>query len=70
MDSTIDNTPNQHQQLAILRLDHRELDERINELIESREVNQFEISRLKKRKLRLKDQIAKLESQIIPDLLA
>ena len=70
MSSSLDDQPNERQQLAILRQDHRELDLRIEELASGLKTSQLELSRLKKRKLRLKDLIARLESKLIPDLLA
>ncbi|NRA41910.1 MAG: YdcH family protein [Pseudomonadales bacterium] len=60
----------QRQRLKQLRIDHRALDQQIIACSEGRQVDQFEIRRLKKRKLALKDAIMKLESQIIPDLNA
>jgi hypothetical protein len=54
--------------LADLRTQHRELDHAIARLIEVPAADQLEVSRLKKRKLRLKDQIAWYESKLIPDL--
>ena len=70
MSSSVDDQPSERQQLAILRQDHRELDLRIEELAANLKINQLEVSRLKKRKLRLKDLIIRLESKLIPDLLA
>ena len=54
--------------LAELREEHRDLDQAINRLAEEPWVDQLRIRRLKKRKLKLKDWIAQLESQLIPDL--
>ena len=54
--------------LEELRVEHRDLDEIIRHLLESRHGDLMRIQRLKKRKLRLKDMIGKLESQLIPDL--
>lgn len=54
--------------LEELRLEHRDLDDIIGRLIETRHYDAMQVQRLKKRKLRLKDMIAKLESQLIPDL--
>jgi hypothetical protein len=51
-----------------LRVEHRDLDEVIRFLIDERHPDHIRIQRLKKRKLRLKDMIARLESQLIPDL--
>jgi hypothetical protein len=53
-----------------LRLEHRDLDEIITRLSADPHVDQFQLRRLKKRKLQLKDLIAKLESKLIPDLNA
>ena len=49
-------------------MEHRDLDEVIAHLIESRHHDLMRVQRLKKRKLKLKDMIAKLESELIPDL--
>ena len=54
--------------LEELRVEHRDLDEVIRYLIETRHEDDMKVQRLKKRKLKLKDSIAKLESQLIPDL--
>ena len=55
-------------QLLELRSEHRDLDEIIHEMIESLHPNQLRIKRLKKRKLRLKDSIIRVESLLIPDI--
>lgn len=51
-----------------LRIEHRDLDEVIRHLIETRHSDSMRIQRLKKRKLKLKDMMTKLESGLIPDL--
>ncbi len=51
-----------------LKTEHRDLDEIIDEMVKSRHPDMLKITRLKKRKLRLKDTIARLESLLIPDL--
>jgi hypothetical protein len=56
--------------LEALRIEHRDLDEVIDRLIERAPFDQLQLQRLKKRKLGLKDQITKLESQLIPDIIA
>ena len=56
--------------LEVLRSEHRDLDEVIDRLIERAPFDQLQLQRLKKRKLGLKDQILKLESQLIPDIIA
>jgi len=55
-------------QLAELRQEHRDLDEAIRRMVEDPTVDQLSLTRLKKRKLKLKDWIAYLESQLIPDM--
>jgi len=54
--------------LEELKVEHRDLDVVIHHLIESGHHDTMRIQRLKKRKLRLKDTMAKLESELIPDL--
>lgn len=55
-------------QLVELRTEHRDLDEAIARLAASIEADELAVKRLKKRKLRIKDMIAYLENQLIPDL--
>ena len=57
-------------ELDELQLEHRDLDDVINRLYESKNFEQLQMQRLKRRKLKLKDQIARLENQLIPDILA
>jgi hypothetical protein len=56
------------QRIMDLRMEHRDLDEAITAMNERSYVDQLQMRRLKKRKLILKDMIAKLESRLIPDL--
>ena len=58
------------QAVAELKQEHRGLDIAIQEMAEELHNNQFEIGRLKRQKLKLKDSIARLESQLIPNLHA
>jgi hypothetical protein len=58
------------QRLRDLRIEHRDLDDVIHRLQMDLYVNEVQLRRLKKRKLLLKDQIARLESELIPDLNA
>jgi hypothetical protein len=53
-----------------LRIEHRDLDDVIVRLSQDPFANELQIRRLKKRKLQLKDTIARLESMLIPDLNA
>jgi len=54
--------------LEQLKIEHRDLDEVIHHLIESKHHDLMRIQRLKKRKLKLKDMMSRLESELIPDL--
>ncbi len=56
--------------LMELKVEHRDLDEVIDQYIKSGQVDNLLIKRLKKRKLQLKDFIARIESRLIPDLNA
>jgi hypothetical protein len=56
--------------LAVLRLEHRDLDVAIDALRSVAAPDQLQLARLKKRKLRLKDEIAILEDQRVPNLIA
>lgn len=55
-------------QLAELRLEHRDLDVLIAGIQQHPQVDELALKRMKKRKLKLKDMIAQLESRLIPDL--
>ena len=54
--------------LAELRIEHRDLDEVIEYLEQTGHPDRMKVRRMKKRKLKLKDTISRLESQLIPDL--
>lgn len=51
-----------------LRQEHRDLDQAIERMADNPAVDQLRLTRLKKRRLRLRDQIAWYESHLIPDL--
>ena len=56
--------------LGLLREEHRDLDAAIDALRASPASDQLQLARLKRRKLRFKDEIAMLEDQLIPDIIA
>jgi hypothetical protein len=58
------------ERLRQLRIEHRDLDEIIARLQMDLHIDELQLKRLKKRKLALKDQILRLESELIPDLNA
>jgi hypothetical protein len=58
------------EKLRQLRIEHRDLDQIISRLALDIHIDEVQMRRLKKRKLLLKDQITRLESQSIPDLNA
>ena len=51
-----------------LRQEHRDLDQAIERMVDNPTVDQLQLRRFKKRKLRLRDQMAWYESRLIPDL--
>lgn len=56
--------------LAALKSEHRDLDGVITRLSQTAPFDQLQLQRLKKRKLLLKDQISKIESELLPDIIA
>jgi hypothetical protein len=56
--------------LAVLRREHRDLDEAVAALQAAGRPDALTLMRLKKQKLALKDQIVKIEDQLIPDIIA
>ncbi|WP_413625095.1 MULTISPECIES: YdcH family protein [Luteibacter] len=56
------------QRLAELKVEHRDLDAAIDHLAAAISRDELQLTRLKKRKLLLKDAIARIESRLIPDL--
>ena len=56
--------------LEILRIEHRDLDAAIDALSGAGSSDQLQIARLKKRKLKLRDQITAIEDYLIPDIIA
>ncbi|NJM36018.1 MAG: DUF465 domain-containing protein [Rhodomicrobium sp.] len=57
-------------QLAQLKQEHRDLDSAIASLEETMRPDQLQLKRLKKRKLHLKDEIARVEDELFPDIIA
>lgn len=58
------------QRLELVRIEHRDLDHAIAALADTAIPDQLQLARLKKRKLRLRDEIAWLEDKLIPDIIA
>jgi hypothetical protein len=56
--------------LAELEREHRVLDQEIDRLVSTPPVDLLTVQRLKKKKLALKDQISKIKSDILPDIIA
>lgn len=56
--------------LEQLRIEHRDLDAAISAFESLQPTDQLKISRLKKRKLQLKDEIARIEDRLLPDIIA
>lgn len=56
--------------IATLKSEHRDLDDVIARLQAAQPVDLLQLTRLKKRKLVLKDMLTRLESQLLPDIIA
>jgi hypothetical protein len=56
--------------LATLAEEHRDLDVAIMAIFERGSADQLQLTRLKKRKLQLKDQIARIEDRLLPNIIA
>lgn len=56
--------------LLLLKEEHRDLDAAILALVQAGSYDQLQVMRLKKKKLQLKDEITRLEDQILPDIIA
>jgi hypothetical protein len=56
--------------LATLTQEHRDLDAAIDAMAESGNPDQLALSRLKKRKLQLKDEITEINNKLLPDIIA
>ena len=56
--------------ITLLELEHRDLNDIIDRLAGDPVLDQLQLRRLKKRKLLLKDQITRLQTQLIPDIIA
>lgn len=66
----LDSTEVLRVRLAVLKREHRDLDEAIDALQQRGSADQLAIRRLKKQKLKLKDQIARIEDILTPDIIA
>ncbi len=58
------------EKLAELKTEHQDLDDMIDRMMHQSPVDFIQMQRLKKRKLALRDMIAKLESDLVPDIIA
>lgn len=58
------------QRLELLKVEHRDLDDAIDALAATVVLDQLQLARLKKRKLRLRDEISWCENQMVPDIIA
>ena len=64
------NEDEMRKRLEMLRIEHRDLDAAIDALTGAGASDQLRVARLKKRKLRLKDQMTMIEDYLIPDIIA
>lgn len=56
--------------LGLLREEHRDLDAAIMALLGGGSTDQLQVARMKRRKLRIKDEIQLLQSRLVPDIIA
>ena len=70
IDLTEDEIVAIRERVAVLRIEHRDLDEVIARLSEDPVQDELQLTRLKRRKLLLKDHITMLERQLVPDVRA
>lgn len=68
--SEVSNTDTIAQKVVELEIEHRDLDDVIKRLEDGIYVDQLQLKRLKRKKLLLKDTIARLKSDLIPDVTA
>ena len=69
-DPTDESDVTLERRLAVLREEHQDLDAAVQALEERYQPDMLPIARLKKKKLSLKDQIGRLEDQLMPDIIA
>lgn len=56
--------------LAALKQEHRALDQEIDSLEANGNSDQIQFTRLKKKKLQIKDEISEIEDRLLPDIIA
>lgn len=64
------DTQEMEQRLGVLREEHRDLDVAIMAVMMSSSADQLQLARMKRRKLKIKDEIQSLESRLVPDIIA
>ena len=69
-DPALENNEVLQIQLAVIKSEHRDLDDAISALVEKGTADQLTLQRLKKKKLALKDKISRLEDRLTPDIIA
>ena len=57
-------------ELEVLKREHRDLDDAIQAIASQTAPDMLQLSRMKKRKLMLKDRIARIEDELTPDIIA
>lgn len=67
---TDDEQEELRRRLQALKSEHRDLDDVIARISDTAPYDQLQVKRLKKRKLILKDEIERLQSRLVPDIIA
>lgn len=70
MDTLDEDEEDLRAKLQDLVTEHRDLDDAINALMRDGFFDQLQVQRLKRKKLRLKDEIIQIQSKLIPDIIA
>lgn len=64
------NQEKMKERLALLKAEHRDLDDAILALAQRAMPDMIQLARLKKKKLQLRDDIIRIESELLPDIIA
>ena len=70
MANAFDSETSIRNRIQALKIEHRDLDDSISALQTSESIDELQVRRIKKRKLFIKDEIVRLERELIPDIPA
>ncbi|MGU9956222.1 MAG: YdcH family protein [Arenicellales bacterium WSBS_2016_MAG_OTU3] len=64
------NSKSIQHEITRLQTEHRDLDEMLGKMANNNSMDELQLTRLKKRKLHIKDSIERLQSQLLPNMIA